>query len=240
MAASISPVGPFRARTLMLFLMIAIASPASIPTCASDAPRTRPSRSRSPIVTATWPGATAQEMRDQVADLLREEASGASLSRQDRDLYEAGLPGDAGDLQGHDAAQGSAARSSISCARSSTTSQPTLPAGVRGPQVNDEYGDVDTVLYAVTGDGADYHVLDKVVETLRQRLLETQDVDEGRRLWRAGTPHLCRIQPGEARQSRRSQPQAVFDSLAKQNAINDAGVFETSVEPRARSGHRAS
>ncbi|MGZ9116005.1 MAG: efflux RND transporter permease subunit, partial [Methylocystis sp.] len=104
---------------------------------------------------------------------------------------------------------------------------PTLPAGVRGPQVNDEYGDVDTVMYAVTGDGADYHVLDKVVQTLRQRLLAVQDVikvdvygDQGRRIF---------VEFSEAKlASLAIQPQAVFDSLSKQNAINDAGVFETS------------
>jgi multidrug efflux pump subunit AcrB len=87
---------------------------------------------------------------------------------------------------------------------------PTLPAGVRGPQVNDEYGDVDTVMYAVTGDGADYHVLDKAVQALRQRLLGVQDVvkvdvygDQGRRIV---------VECGEAKLAGlASHPHAIFD-----------------------------
>ena len=99
---------------------------------------------------------------------------------------------------------------------------------MRGPQVNDEYGDVDTVMYAVTGDGADYHMLDKVVEDAssaparRRRTSMKVDV-YGEQM----TPHLRRVQRDEDRQPRRWEPQAVFDSLAKQNAITDAGVFET-------------
>ena len=31
-----------------------------------------------------------------------------------------------------------------------------LPRDLIGPNVNDEYGDVDSVLYMLTGDGADY------------------------------------------------------------------------------------
>jgi multidrug efflux pump subunit AcrB len=108
---------------------------------------------------------------------------------------------------------------------------PTLPAGVRGPQVNDEYGDVDTVMYAVTGDGADYHVLDKVVQTLRQRLLAVQDVikvdvygDQGRRIF---------VELAKRLASLAIQLQA--SSVARQaNAINDAGVFETSPPRRVQ------
>ncbi len=102
-----------------------------------------------------------------------------------------------------------------------------LPAGVRGPRINDEYGDVDTVMYAVTGDGADYYMLDKVVEALRQRLLEAPDVvkvdvygEQMRRIY---------IEFSEAKIANLGiEPQAIFDSLAKQNAVSDAGVFETS------------
>mgnify|MGYP006974892289 CR=1 FL=1 len=35
---------------------------------------------------------------------------------------------------------------------------------VSPPEVNDDYGDVDTVLYAVSGKGADYRQLDGVVD----------------------------------------------------------------------------
>jgi multidrug efflux pump len=51
-----------------------------------------------------------------------------------------------------------------------------LPASLIGPNVNDEYGDVDSVLYMLTGEGADYAQLKKIAEGLRQRLLKVRSV----------------------------------------------------------------
>jgi multidrug efflux pump len=178
------------------------------------------------IVTASWPGATATEMRDQVADLMEKKLQELPFLDKMETYTKPGFlamqvtfkdttpPKDVPQLF-------------YQLRKKLDDIAPTLPAGVRGPQVNDEYGDVDTVMYAVTGDGADYHVLDKVVQALRQRLLSVPDVvkvdvygDQGRRIF---------VEFSEAKlASLAIQPQAVFDSLAKQNAIDEAGVFETS------------
>ena len=61
-----------------------------------------------------------------------------------------------------------------------------LPRDLIGPNVNDEYGDVDSVLYMLTGDGADYAQLKKVAEGLRQRLLKVPGRHQGQPLRRAG------------------------------------------------------
>lgn len=98
---------------------------------------------------------------------------------------------------------------------------------MKGPAVNDEFGDVDSVLYAVGGEGADYHQLNAVVEMLRQRLLATPDAvkvnvygNQDRKIF---------VEFSEAKLANLGlAPQAIFDSLAKQNAVADAGVFETS------------
>ena len=50
--------------------------------------------------------------------------------------------------------------------------QGQLPAGLLGPVVNDEFSDVDSILYMMTGDGADYAQLKKAAEGMRQRLLK--------------------------------------------------------------------
>ncbi|TLG78530.1 efflux RND transporter permease subunit [Methylocystis sp. B8] len=178
------------------------------------------------VVTASWPGATATEIRDQVSDPLEKKLQELPFLDKIETYTKPGFlamqvtfkdttpPKDVPQLF-------------YQLRKKLDDIAPALPAGVRGPQVNDEYGDVDTVMYAVTGDGADYDVLDKVVQSLRQRLLGVQDVvkvdvygDQGRRIF---------VEFSEAKlASLAIQPQAVFDSLAKQNAINDAGVFETS------------
>jgi multidrug efflux pump subunit AcrB len=65
-----------------------------------------------------------------------------------------------------------------------------LPTDLIGPNVNDEFGDVDSILYMLTGDGADFAQLKKVAEALRQQLLKVPGVTRST-LWRAGRAHLC-------------------------------------------------
>lgn len=212
--------------TLMLFLMIAISLTGVYSYMRLGRAEDPSFTIKVAVVTASWPGATATEIRDQVADLMEKKLQELPFLDKIESYTKPGFlamqvtfkdttpPKDVPQLF-------------YQLRKKLDDIAPTLPAGVRGPQVNDEYGDVDTVMYAVTGDGADYHVLDKVVQTLRQRLLAVQDAikvdvygDQGRRIF---------VEFSEAKlASLAIQPQAVFDSLSKQNAINDAGVFETS------------
>ena len=178
------------------------------------------------IVTAFWPGATAKETRDQVADLLEKKLQELPFLDKIETYTKPGFM-------------------SISVTFKDTTPprdvpglfyqlrkklhdvEGYLPRGVKGPFVNDEYGDVDSVLYAVSGDGADYHQLNQVVEVLRQRLLLTPDAvkvnvygDQDRKIF---------VEFSQAKLANLGiAPQAIFDSVAKQNAVDDAGVFETS------------
>ncbi len=212
--------------TLMLFLMIAISLTGVYSYMRLGRAEDPSFTIKVAVVTASWPGATATEIRDQVADLMEKKLQELPFLDKIETYAKPGFlamqvtfkdttpPKDVPQLF-------------YQLRKKLDDITPTLPASVRGPQVNDEYGDVDTVMYAVTGDGADYHVLDKVVQALRQRLLAVQDVikvdvygGQGRRIF---------VEFSEAKlASLAIQPQAVFDSLSKQNAINDAGVFETS------------
>ena len=87
--------------------------------------------------------------------------------------------------------------------------QGQLPSGILGPVVNDEFSDVDSILYMMTGDGADYAQLKKVSEGFRQRLLKVPGVTIGRRLRQSGRAHLRRIQPRQARHARHHAAGAV-------------------------------
>ena len=53
-----------------------------------------------------------------------------------------------------------------------------MPSGVLGPFVNDEFGDVDSVLYTIVGDGASYAQLKDVAEAFRKRLQRVPDVSK--------------------------------------------------------------
>ena len=53
---------------------------------------------------------------------------------------------------------------------------PDLPVGAIGPIVNDEFGDVFGVIYALTGDGFSYAELKEVADSLRNSLLLLENV----------------------------------------------------------------
>jgi multidrug efflux pump subunit AcrB len=104
-----------------------------------------------------------------------------------------------------------------------------LPSGIIGPNVNDEYGDVDSVLYMLTADGADYAQLKRVADGLRQSLLRVPGVAkanvygaQGERIF-VEFSHAKLGSLGIARKD-------VLESLSKQNAVAPAGTVETGAQ----------
>ena len=57
-----------------------------------------------------------------------------------------------------------------------TDSRPTLPQGVQGPFFNDEYGDVYSAIYMLSGADVSLTKLKDYAEIVRQRLLRTEGV----------------------------------------------------------------
>ncbi|MGD9658258.1 MAG: efflux RND transporter permease subunit [Methylocystis sp.] len=212
--------------TLMLFLMVAISLTGLYSYLRLGRAEDPSFTIKVAVVSASWPGATATEIRDQVSDPIEKKLQELPFLDKIETYTKPGFLAMQATFKDTTPPK-EVPQLFYQLRKKLHDIAPTLPAGVVGPQVNDEYGDVDTVMYAVTGDGADYHVLDKVVQALRQRLLAVQDVvkvdvygDQGRRIF---------VEFSEAKLAGLSiAPQAIFDSLAKQNAINDAGVFETS------------
>ncbi len=177
-------------------------------------------------VTAQWPGSTAKEMRDQVGDPMEKKLQELPYLDRIETYAKPGFLAMAVTLK--DTTPPVLVPTLFYQLRKKLYDvKPDLPAGVKGPAVNDEYGDVDSVLYAVTGDGADYRQLDRVVEVLRQRLVRTPDAvkvnvygNQDRKIF---------VEFSQAKLANlRIPPQAIFDSVAKENAVSDAGAFETS------------
>jgi multidrug efflux pump subunit AcrB len=104
-----------------------------------------------------------------------------------------------------------------------------LPAGLVGPTVNDEYGDVDSILYMLTADGADYAQMKKVAEALRQRLLKVKDVTKVN-LYGTQDEKIY-LEFSHAKLATLGiTPDQMFQSLARQNAVVPAGVVETKAQ----------
>ena len=112
-----------------------------------------------------------------------------------------------------------------------------LPAGVIGPSVNDEYGDVDSILYMLTSHGADYAQMKKVAEALRQRLLKVKDVTKVNLYGTQDEKIYVEFSNAKLATLGITTDQ-IFQSLAKQNAVVPAGIVEIDGAARAAARHR--
>ena len=110
-----------------------------------------------------------------------------------------------------------------------TDSRPTLPQGVQGPFFNDEYGDVYSAIYMLSGADVSLTKLKDYAEIVRRRLLRTEGVAKvdivGVREQRIFIEFSHRKLATLG-----ITPQAIFDSVARQNAVTPAGSIETNAD----------
>ncbi len=108
-------------------------------------------------------------------------------------------------------------------------SRPTLPQGVQGPFFNDEYGDVYSAIYMLSGADVSLAKLKDYAEIVRQRLLRTEGVAK---VDIVGVRHQRIFIEFSHRKlaTLGITPQAIFDSVARQNAVTPAGTIETSAD----------
>lgn len=178
------------------------------------------------IINAIWPGATAKEMQEQVSDRIEKKLQELpyfdKVQTYTKPAFTAMTMTFKDNTPAKDVPQlFYQLRKKLSDIRSD------LPPNLIGPNINDEYGDVDSVLYMLTGDGADYAQLKKVAEGLRQHLLKTQDVTKVN-LYGTQDERVF-VEFSHAKLATLGiTTQALFDSLAKQNAVVSAGTVETS------------
>jgi multidrug efflux pump len=177
-------------------------------------------------VSVLWPGATAQEMQMQVADPIEKKLQELPYFEKVQTYSKPGFT--AMQVTFRDSTPAKDVPYLFYLLRKKLVdAQGDLPAGVLGPVVNDEFSDVDSILYMMTGDGADYAQLKKAAEGLRQRLLKVNGVtkvdiygNQDERIF-VEFSHAKLATLGIT-------PQALFDSLAKQNNVVPAGTVETS------------
>lgn len=176
------------------------------------------------IVTA-WPGATAQEMQDQVADKLEKRLQ--ELRWYDRvEIYT--RPGLAfTTLSLLDSTPPSAVQEEFYQARKKVGDEASnLPPGVIGPIVNDEYADVTFALFALKAKGEPQRLLVRDAEAQRQRLLGVPGVKKVNII--GERPERIYIEFSHERLATLGvSPQDVFAALNAQNVLTPAGAVET-------------
>jgi multidrug efflux pump subunit AcrB len=180
------------------------------------------------IVTAIWPGATAREVQEQVADPIEKKLQELPYFDKVQTYSKPGFT--AMQVAFKDSTPARDVPELFYQLRKKLSDiRADLPAGLIGPNVNDEYGDVDSILYMLTGDGADYAQMKTVAEGLRQRLLKVPNVTKVN-LYGVQDQKIY-VEFSQAKLATLGvTPQALFDSLARQNAVVPAGIVETDAQ----------
>ncbi|HEX5790856.1 MAG TPA: efflux RND transporter permease subunit, partial [Luteolibacter sp.] len=176
------------------------------------------------IVTA-WPGATAQEMQDQVAEPLEKRMQELRWYDRTETYTRPGLAFTMVTLL--DRAPPSEVQDEFYQARKKISDEAKkLPAGVIGPMVNDEYADVTFALFALKAKGEPQRLLVRDAEGLRQRLLHVPGVKKVNLI--GEQPERIFISFSHDRLATLGvTPQDIFTALNSQNALTPAGSIET-------------
>src|ERR1700759_2069968 len=177
-------------------------------------------------VSVLWPGATANEIQTQVADPIEKKLQELPYFEKVQTYSKPGFT--AMQVTFRDSTPPKDVPYLFYLLRKKLVdAQGDLPAGILGPVVNDEFSDVDSILYMMTGDGADYAQLKKAAEGMRQRLLKVPGVTK---VDIYGTQdEKIFVEFSHAKLATLGiTPQALFDSLARQNNVTPAGTVETS------------
>ncbi|MBA5638605.1 efflux RND transporter permease subunit [Duganella sp. LX20W] len=176
------------------------------------------------VVTA-WPGASAQEMQDQVAEKLEKRLQELRWYDRSETYTRPGLAFTTLTLL--DTTPPSEVPEQFYQARKKVADEAAnLPAGVIGPMVNDEYSDVTFALYALKAKGEQQRVLVRDAETLRQRLLHVPGVKKVNIVGEQAERIYVEFSH-ERLATLGISPQEVFAALNSQNALTPAGSVET-------------
>ncbi len=162
-------------QTLVLYLMLVLTIAGLISYTKLGQSEDPPFTFKVMLVHTTWPGASAQEVEQQVTDKLEKKIQevphldySSSYSRPGESMIFVVAKDDT--LSKDIPEVWYQVRKKIGDIRN------TLPQGIDSLTFNDEFSDVYGSMYALTGDGFDYAALKKQAELIRTELLKVKDV----------------------------------------------------------------
>ena len=176
-------------------------------------------------IVSAWPGATAQEMQDQVAEPLEKRMQELKWYDRSETFTRPGLAFTTLTLKDQIPAK-ELQEQFYQTRKKMADEAPNLPRGVLGPFVNDEYGDVTFALYALKAKGEPQRLLVREAETLRQRLLHVPGVKKVQII--GEQPQKIFVEFSQARLATLGvSPRDLFSALNDRNLVTPAGAIET-------------
>ena len=145
---------------------------------------------RTMVVAATWPGASPQQMSEQVTDKLEEkirDLPGLDYTKSFTDSSKTVIY-----INLKESVKSDDVRAAWTEVRHMIEDEwSSLPSGVQGPVINDRFDDVYGTIYALTGDDYSYEEKRAYAEDIKRFLLSVPNVTH-RFKGGTGTDSLCR------------------------------------------------
>ena len=214
-----------RERAITLFLIILISAAGILAFFKLGRAEDPPFTIKQMTIVTAWPGATAQEMQDQIAEPLEKRMQELRWYDRTETFTRPGLAFTMVSLL--DSAPPAEVQEEFYQARKKISDEAKkLPAGVIGPMVNDEYADVTFALFALKAKGEEQRLLVRDAEALRQQLLHVAGVKKVNII--GEQPERIFVSFSHDRLATLGvAPQDIFAALHSQNVLTPAGSIET-------------
>lgn len=180
------------------------------------------------VVQVAWPGATAEDMQRLVAEPLEKRLQELPQLDYVRTFTRPGAA--VMSVQLKDFVRGRDASDTwYQVRKKMSDSRGELPQGAIGPFFNDEYGDVFSAVYMVTGEGASQAELKRYAEQIRTAILRLPEVAKVALI--GDIPERIFVEISHKKLATLGvSPQTIFDAIGRQNAVIAAGTVETNAD----------
>ncbi|HDL7808489.1 TPA: efflux RND transporter permease subunit [Yersinia enterocolitica] len=214
-----------RERSITLFLIILITVAGILSFFELGRAEDPPFTVKQMTIISAWPGATAQEMQDQVAEPLEKRMQELKWYDRSETYTRPGLAFTLLSLK--DSTPPSQVQEEFYQARKKLGDETkNLPAGVIGPMVNDEFSDVTFALFALKAKGEPQRLLVRDAESLRQQILHVPGVKKVNIIGEQAERIFVSFSHDRLATLGIS-PQDIFSALNSQNVLTPAGSIDT-------------
>ena len=183
---------------------------------------------RAMVVRTYWPGATAQQVAEQVTDKLERTLQEVPYADKIRSYSKPGESQIILELKDY-SKPGEVPQVWYTVRKKVGDIRATLPQGVQGPFFNDDFGDVYGVIYALSGDGYSPAEVKFQADRVRQTLLRVRDVAKVELFGVQDEKVFIDISQKKLAQMSLDMG-AVLAQLGQQNAVESAGNLQSPLD----------
>ena len=183
---------------------------------------------RAMVVRTYWPGATAQQVAEQVTDKLERTLQEVPYADKIRSYSKPGESQIIFQIKDY-SKPADVPNVWYSVRKKIGDIRYTLPQGVQGPFFNDEFGDVFGVIYALDAPGFNPAEVKKFADDVRQQLLRVKDVAKVEQFGVQDEKIFVEI-PQKRLVQLGLDLNAVLSQLNQENAVENAGTIQTPLD----------